>query len=166
MGRRWPDRVASADALLRAYELHATALLRLCVLLAGRRDVAEELVQETFTRAAGALNDHEPDAVRPYLRTVAWNLWRNRLRRMAVEQRLRVTSTPREEISFEERDALWAAIRHLPPRQRACVVLRYYEDLSERETAETLRCSVGTVKSQTSRALERLRKEMGHANRG
>jgi RNA polymerase sigma factor (sigma-70 family) len=56
-----------------------------------------------------------------------------------------------------ERDAVWAAVRALPPRQRAVVVLRYYEDLSEADIAEALGCSRGTVKSQAAAALDRLR---------
>ena len=57
-----------------------------------------------------------------------------------------------------ERDAIWAAVRALPPRQRAVVVLRYYEDLSETEIAEALGCSRGTVKSQASAAIAALRR--------
>ena len=149
-----------------AYRLHATSLLRLCVLLSGRRDVAEDLVQEAFAKAMRVIPQLGPDDVRPYLRVAVMNLWRNRLRRLSVERRLGWSRTPPDELPFEERDALWASVRRLPPRQRACVVLRYYEELSERETAEVLRCSIGTVKSQTSRALARLGKEMNDADRG
>jgi RNA polymerase sigma factor (sigma-70 family) len=59
------------------------------------------------------------------------------------------------------RDALWTAVRILPERQRAVVVLRYYEQLSERETADALGISAGTVKSQASRALDTLRARLG-----
>jgi RNA polymerase sigma-70 factor (sigma-E family) len=59
------------------------------------------------------------------------------------------------------RDALWDQLHLLPPRQRAAIVLRYYLDLSEAQTAEAMGCSVGAVKSQTSAGLSRLRDRMG-----
>jgi RNA polymerase sigma-70 factor (sigma-E family) len=62
------------------------------------------------------------------------------------------------EAGVVERDAIWTAVRGLPPRQRAVVVLRYYEDLSEAEIAEALGCSRGTVKSQASAAIAALRR--------
>ena len=67
------------------------------------------------------------------------------------------TAAPDAMREVDERDAVWAALRALAPRQRAVLVLRFYEDMTEAEAAATLGCSVGTVKSQTSRALERLR---------
>jgi RNA polymerase sigma-70 factor (sigma-E family) len=157
---------AEVEAWREAYSVHATSLLRLALLLAGRRDVAEDLVQETFVNVREALAALDAEEVRPYLRAATLNLWRNRLRRLSVEHRLGFSQAPPEELPYEDKDALWRAIRRLPPRQRACVVLRYYEDLTERETAEALACSVGTVKSQTSRALQRLGKELEHADRG
>ena len=57
-------------------------------------------------------------------------------------------------------DAIWRAVQALPPRQRAAVVLRYYEDLSEAETARVLNCSLGNVKSQTSRGIAALRSSL------
>ena len=60
-----------------------------------------------------------------------------------------------------ERDAVWTAVRSLPPRQRAVVVLRYYEDLTEADIAEALGCSRGTVKSQAANALATLRRTVG-----
>ena len=58
-------------------------------------------------------------------------------------------------------DAVWEVLRSLPPRQRAALVLRYYEDLSEVQTAELMGCSVGTVKSQVSAGLAKLRERVG-----
>ncbi len=59
------------------------------------------------------------------------------------------------------RDLLWAALQSLPPRQRAAIVLRFYEDLSEARTAEVLGCAPGTVKSQVSAGLRKLRDHLG-----
>jgi RNA polymerase sigma factor (sigma-70 family) len=128
--------------------------------------MGEDLVQEAFARATNKLPDLEIDAVRPYLRATVLNLWKNRLRRLSLENRFRNAPLRAEELAFEERDALWSAIRRQPARRRACLVLRYFEDLTEKETAELLGCSVGTVKSQTSRALARLRQELNDADRG
>jgi RNA polymerase sigma-70 factor (sigma-E family) len=71
----------------------------------------------------------------------------------------RVGGSP--EAGVVDRDAVWSAVRALPPRQRAVVVLRYYEDLSEAEIAHALGCSRGTVKSQASNALATLRRTVG-----
>lgn len=60
-----------------------------------------------------------------------------------------------------ERDAVWGALHQLPPRQRAALVLRFYEDLTEAQTAEAMGCAVGTVKSQVSAALTTLRERLG-----
>ena len=146
-----------------AFEQHALPLLRLCVLLTGRTAPAEDLVQDSFIRLAPRLDDLAEEAVWPYLRRIAINLWKNRLRRVALEVRARVHRgfDPIADVApVEEHEWVWRAVRALPPRQRACVVLRYYEDLSERETASVLGCSVGTVKSQTSKALAKLREEL------
>jgi RNA polymerase sigma-70 factor (sigma-E family) len=159
----------SQDPLRVAFERHHLPLLRMCLLLTGRREDAEEIVQEAFVRVAPRIAGLEPDAVGPYLRRTAVNVWKNRLRRLRLELRARSAglSQPAASVSPpEDRDEVWEAVGRLPPRRRACVVLRYYEDLSERETARVLGCSVGTVKSQTSRALARLRKELERGSRG
>jgi len=161
------EALVSSDALRIAFDRHAGTLLRLCIVLTGRRQEAEDLVQESFVRLApraGALGE---DTTWPYLRRIALNLWKNRLRRIAIEARARrrgdldppsATSPP------EDRDQMWKAVLQLPTRQRACVVLRYYEDLTERETAAVMGCSVGTVKSQSAKALARLGEALGHAD--
>jgi RNA polymerase sigma-70 factor (sigma-E family) len=145
-----------------AFEAHYPGLVRFSALISGEPSVAEDLAQEAFVRAADRIERVDASKIGAYLRRTALNVWKNRLRRMAVERRARVRASERPPAasSPEERDAVWGAVRRLPAGQRACLVLRYYEDLSERETADVLGCSVGTVKSQTSRALARLRKEL------
>jgi len=149
------------------FDRHYLPLLRLAVLLTGNRYAAEDLVQDVFARGLARVSALPEDEQFPYLRVAVWNTWRNVLRRRAVERRHRQQAMPPADIdAIEERAVVWSAIKALPLRQRACVVLRYYEGLSERETADVLRCSVGTVKSQTSRALSRLREELSDEDRG
>jgi RNA polymerase sigma factor (sigma-70 family) len=130
---------------------HHGRLLRLCTLLTGSIDAGEDLAQEAFARALMRASGLPEGEQYPYLRATASNIWKNGLRRLAVERRWRPSKSVSVEGSLEDRDELWRAVVALPVRQRACVVLRFYEDLSEHQTAEILRCSVGTVKSQTSR---------------
>ncbi|MGH2683329.1 MAG: SigE family RNA polymerase sigma factor [Actinomycetota bacterium] len=153
---------AERGSLRHAFEVQYPGLVRFCTLVSGDAHVAEDLGQEAFVRAADRLEHVDPEKAGAYFRRTAVNLWKNRLRRMAVERRARARGSESSPpvAGPEERDALWSAVRRLPPGQRACLALRYYEDLSERQTAEALGCSVGTVKSQTSRALARLRKEL------
>src|SRR6266542_6908052 len=88
-GSTTTEALVSSDALHIAFDRHAGALLRLCILLTGRRQEAEDLVQDSFVRLApkaGALGE---DITWPYLRRIALNLWKNRLRRIAIEARAR-----------------------------------------------------------------------------
>ena len=138
-----------------------TRLLRTAVLLTGDRSVAEDLLQDVYERVyvrwrwiRGA---PEAYARRALVNAVA-NRWRGRSRRPEVALAdWHDLPTPDGSESLATRYELVTALHRLPPRQRATVVLRYYEDLTETETAEVLGCSVGTVKSQTSRALAKLR---------
>jgi RNA polymerase sigma-70 factor (sigma-E family) len=144
------------------FEAHYQGLVRFCTLVSGDAHSAEDLAQEAFVRVAERIERVDADKVGAYLRRTALNVWKNRLRRLMVERRAR-TRRPEQSVepsTPEDRDLLWTAVRRLPPGQRACLALRFYEDLSEREIAEVLGCSIGTVKSQTSRALARLRKEL------
>jgi RNA polymerase sigma-70 factor (sigma-E family) len=153
-------KASQREVMRAAFEQHYVPLLRLGIALSGRLETAEDLVQEAFVRAAPHLEQLGPPDVHPYLRRIVLNLWKNRLRRFALEARTRM-STKRDSFTdpiVEERDSLWRALMQLPSRQRACVVLRFYEDLSELEVSRVLGCSVGTVKSQTSRGLAKLRK--------
>ncbi len=134
------------------------ALLRTAYLLTGNHHDAEDLVQTALVKAVGAWRRIEgsPDA---YVRRILVNenvsRWRRHRGREVV-----VAATPDRPIEPSDPDdaiALRAALAALAPRQRAVVVLRYYEDLTERETADVLGIAVGTVKSQARDALARLR---------
>ena len=153
---------ASASERLRAaFDELYLPLLRLCALLTGARESAEDIVQEAFVRVAARIEKVPPDETAAYLRRVVVNLWKNHRRRLALERRPYPRAPEMPSPSPNVDDAMWQQIRRLPERQRACVVLRFYEDLSERDVAEILHVSVGTVKSQTSRALAKLREELG-----
>jgi RNA polymerase sigma-70 factor (sigma-E family) len=152
------------SAMREAFEAHYVSLLRLGTALVGHRDVAEDLVQEAFVKAGPKLERLNSGETGPYLRKVVVNLSRDRFRRLAVEirhLRKEARNEPDRSHSIEDRQMLWRSILRLPIRQRACVVLRFYEGMSEAEVAEVLECAVGTVKSQASRAITKLRKELG-----
>ena len=145
----------------------STGLLRTAVLLVGDRGHAEDLVQTALLRLArrwGSIREH-PEA---YARKVLVNLTRDHWRRSGrrgTEQELdetvrhAVTRDPADTVV--DRDVLRRALTGLPRRQREVVVLRFFADLSVAETAAALGVSEGTVKTQTSRAVSRLRQELG-----
>jgi RNA polymerase sigma-70 factor (sigma-E family) len=157
-----------AGGVAELYERHAPAAGRLAYLLTGDRGLAEDLVQEAFVRVVGRFRHlRVPDAFEAYLRRTIVNLHTSQLRRRRIEraylarERGSVRPDPPVEPDVGSREELWQALRALPPRQRAAVVLRYYEDLSERETATVLGCSPAAAKSLVARAMETLRAEMG-----
>jgi RNA polymerase sigma-70 factor (sigma-E family) len=137
------------------------ALLRTAYLLTGDHHDAEDLLQQSLVKAVGAWKRIEGDP-EPYVRTilVRQNVSRWRRRRW----RELTTDSPPETRAADEgaddRMALHSALGVLAPRQRAVIVLRYYEDLTETQTAEALGISVGTVKSQARDALQRLRERV------
>ena len=141
---------------------HYQPLVRFAVLLTGSKETGEDVVQDVFSKALPAVAALPDDEQFRYLRAAVWNTWKNVLRRRAVERRHRSVGpeAASDEDRIADREAVWSAIKRLPLRQRACVVLRYYEGLTEREAAGVLHCSIGTIKSQTSRALAHLRKEL------
>jgi RNA polymerase sigma-70 factor (sigma-E family) len=138
------------------------ALLRTAYLLTGDRGEAEDLVQSALVRVHRNWQRIERrDAPAVYARRVLVNLnasiWRRRrLREQPTEQLPELPDADATE-AHALRDELRRACLRLPPRQRAVLVLRYFEDLTEADTAATLGISVGAVKSQTSRGLDRLR---------
>lgn len=148
------------------FQTHASDAVRLAYLLTGDRDLAQDLVQDAFVRLCGRFIDlRHPDGFSHYLRRTIVNLATSHFRRRKTERAYveREGRHPRsEEVEHdpETREALWHSLRVLSKRQRAAIVLRFYEDLSEAETAEILGCRPGTVKSLVSRGIETLRAEV------
>jgi RNA polymerase sigma-70 factor (sigma-E family) len=140
-----------------------SALQRTAYLLTGDWAAAEDLVQTALTRVYPRWSHVEADGADAYLRKVivnTWSSWWRRKWRGEIPTAAPPDSaTPDTYGDVDRRTAVRAALGRLPHGQRAVVVLRFHEDLSERETAETLGISVGTVKSQTARALARLRED-------
>ncbi len=143
------------------------ALMRTAYALTGNRADAEDLLQTALAKTyLSWTRIREREAVDGYVRRVMVNTQTSWWRRRRVDERptgeLPERSTGRDDTADHDlHDALWTALSTLPKRQRAMVVLRYYEDLSEAETAAVMGVSVGTVKSATSRALARLRETSG-----
>lgn len=147
MAERWPGLVRSA------------------YLLTGDRHDAEDLAQTALMKVFASWNRvRRADNADAYLRRVLVNCNLTRFRKRRVAE-YPVSAMPESthpirgnDGVLEERSAFMAALAELGPRQRAVIVLRYYEDLTEAQTAEVLGCSVGTVKSQNAKALQRLRR--------
>lgn len=137
------------------------ALLRAAYLLTGDAHAAEDLVQAALERCAGRWDKlgEQPEA---YVRRVMYHLnvswWRRRRSRpeSLVEEPPETPAAGHDEATVVAL-LLQGALRRLTARQRTVLVLRFYEDLSEAQVADAMGCSVGTVKSQTSAALRRLR---------
>jgi RNA polymerase sigma-70 factor (sigma-E family) len=143
---------------------HYGRLYALGVLLTGDRGQAEELAQDALVRTyrRWALVG-PPDDPASFARRVLINRHRSLLRRGLVEARqlLRLGADAQPVADHpEDTMVMWAAVRQLPPRQRAVIVLRYYEDLSELEVARVLKLPLGTVKSLGRRGLARLRRRL------
>jgi RNA polymerase sigma-70 factor (sigma-E family) len=143
------------------YTRNAPDALRLAYLLTGDASLAEDLVQDAFVKLAGRLlHVRDPGGFHAYLRRTVVNLARSHYRRAVVERRFierQREPAPVDSPDISEREAMRRALMDLPVRQRTAVVLRYFEDLSEVEVAEVMRCRPAAVKSLISRATTRLR---------
>jgi RNA polymerase sigma-70 factor (sigma-E family) len=135
-------------------------LLRTAVLLAGQREGGQDLLQSALERVMRSPS-REPKTIEAHLRRTMYHLavdsWRLRGRRREVLAT--VEPSPAGDLTdrVAMRTTLLHALAQLPRRQRAVLVLRFFEDLTEVQTADLLGCSVGTVKSTASRGLARLR---------
>jgi RNA polymerase sigma-70 factor (sigma-E family) len=149
------------------YNARGDDLLRTAMLLAQGRQSGEDLLQESLERLLRKWHriDGNPEG---YLRRIMYNLaidgWRRRSRRPEVLGAVHDAAAEDHAAALDERLVLAAALARLTPRQRSVVVARYWEHLSEAETAQAVGCSVGAVKQATARALIALRKELGREN--
>lgn len=155
------------DAFRDYVAARSPALLRTAYLITGNRADAEDLLQTALAKtylAWSRIRDKESvDAyVRRVLVTTHTSIWR-RHRHLTTTPVEHLPEVPGRDATRDSdlHDALWSALRSLPVKMRAAVVLRYYEDLTEAAAADVLGCSVGTVKSQTARALAKLRDNPG-----
>jgi RNA polymerase sigma-70 factor (sigma-E family) len=155
------DDEAAFDEFLSA---RSTSLLRTAILVCGAtRHDAEDLVQHALERVYRNWSRIGRDNPEAYAKKIIVNAAISRARRRKVVQEImfaRPPETPADSPDLDLRDTLMAELRRLPPRMRAVLVLRYWEDQSEQDTAAMLGCSVGTVKSQAARGLARIRESM------
>jgi RNA polymerase sigma-70 factor (sigma-E family) len=148
------------------YGHHVDHAFRLAYLLTGERTLAEDLAQDAFVRMAGrVLRVHTDADFAAYLRRTVVNLANSYFRRRRLEhaylQRHMTMAGPiSDEPDLGTRDVMRLALLTLPIRQRTAVVLRYYEDLSESQVAELMKCRPGTVRSLASRGIATLRSQM------
>jgi len=153
--------------LAQLYRLYIDEAFRLAFLLTGNRALSEDLAQDAFVRLMGRfIHLRRPGDFSAYLRKTVVNLVNSHFRRRRVEERyLRGQSSGRapqiEGPDLGARDQMRLALLSLPERQRTAIVLRFYEDLSDSQTADIMRCRPGTVRSLVSRGMETLRPLVG-----
>jgi RNA polymerase sigma-70 factor (sigma-E family) len=145
---------------------HTAALLRTAYLLTGNAQSAEELVQDTLVRLFPKWERvAAADVPLAYVRRSMANGFINQ-RRRASRRESAYENVPERVDEHDavdqlaDRDQIWSGLRHLPDRQRAALVLRFFEDLTDDESAAALGCRVGTVRSLVSRGLTALREQL------
>jgi RNA polymerase sigma-70 factor (sigma-E family) len=157
----------SADRLGALYEAHAADALRLAYMLTGDRMVAQDLVQDAFVKMAGRLAHlRRQEAFGAYLRVTVVNLARMRGRRLKVEREYLARHSadlrePHRDPDVATAQSLRTALDRLPFKQRAAIVLRFFEDVPDETTAQVLGCRQTTVRSLIHRGLSSLRDELG-----
>lgn len=155
------------EQLVDLYRDHYRSLVRLAALLLDDLGASEEVVQDAFVKLhQGWDRVTDPSRRVAYLRSIVMNGARSRGRRRAARSRLHIVAAGAAEsaeagaVRAEDHREVLAALRALPDRQRDCLVLRYYLDLSEAEIAATLGISPGTVKTHTHRGMAALEKTL------
>ena len=158
------DRNDARDADFAAYlAARQASLLRTAYLLTGNRHDAEDLTQTAFAKLYLSWDKvRDQGAIDGYVRRILVNehnsLWRRAWKRREHSQEHPLLERPvHDDPDDGTGSELWDLVQTLPRKARAVLVLRYYEDLSEAETARVMGCSIGTVKSQTAKGLSRLR---------
>lgn len=155
---------AEPEGLGALYASHAPDALRLAYLLTGDRSLAQDLVQDAFARLVGRLAHlRAREGFDAYLRRTIVNLSKDHFRRKRVERtylatqagQWRATTTVEPDVAAHE--AMRTALLELPPRQRAAIVLRFYEDMTDQQVGGILRCRPATVRSLVSRGVQSLR---------
>jgi RNA polymerase sigma-70 factor (sigma-E family) len=167
------SRMGERTGLGALYVRHGPSALALAYLLTGDRALAEDLTQEAFARVVGRFAHlRDPEAFPAYLRKTVLNLARSHFRRKRLERSFlrREQQQPREEgveYNLDVREDVWQALQLLPERQRLAIVLHFYEDLSDDEASDVLRCRPGTYRSLVSRGVKALREQIqGEMQRG
>lgn len=149
------------------FAAHHPEALRIAYLLCGNPHRAEDAVADAFVKVYRRWSRGGIENPRAYIRRAVVNEVNSRFRRLALERREagKRSGDDRGDRAHDDRladaDEMFAALRALPERQRTAVVLRYYADMTEADTADAMGVSLGTVKSTVSRALDRMRASMG-----
>ena len=163
-------KLTNDDEVAALFRRHYTSMCRLAYVILADAHMAEEVVMDAMLKTfSGWGRIRDVASTEAYLRRAVVNGCRSKIRRKSVESRAAVVIKNRMRApdewadtsgGVESRRDVWRAVTQLPERQRACVVLRYFEDLPEAEIAELMECSVGTVKSQLHKARARLEKTL------
>jgi RNA polymerase sigma-70 factor (sigma-E family) len=159
-------RAGDVTAFSEFVEARSGSLFRTAYLMVGDHQLAQDLLQEALVKTLVAWPRLQDRAnVEPYTRRIIVTTSISWRRRRSFHERpstmLPEQAGPDLAEAAVTHDAVVSALLTVPPRQRAAIVLRYYQDLTEAQTAEALGCSVGAVKSQVSAGLKRLRDSLG-----
>lgn len=158
--------MAEGSRLEAVYRQHGPAATRLAYLLTGDADLAHDLTQEAFVKLAGGFKHlRSADSVRAYLNRIIVNLSKDHFRRAKVERsylasRRAERAPTTDPVDVEGRSSMMTALEALGHRQRAAVVLRFYEDMTEPQIANAMGLSTAAARSLLARAMKTLRNEM------